>query len=64
MEMKLLDLQTDRYETEFLISNDGDYIVINKCTLGYKIYDAIQQNNSERHFRYNKDCVFPDKIDE
>jgi hypothetical protein len=64
MKMELFDIETRKYETDFLISNDGDYIVINKCKLGYKIYDAIQKKNSERHFRYNKDCAFTDKIDE
>ena len=57
--MKLLDLQTGKY---LELGNDfyygGGHIVVNKCNVGYQIYEAIQHKDSERLLMDSKDCPF------
>ena len=57
--MKLLDLQTGKYlELGKDFYYGGDHIVVNKCNVGYQIYEAIQRKDSERLSIDNKDCPF------
>jgi len=57
--MKLLDLQTGKYlEVGEGFYYGGDHIIVNKCNVGYQIYEAIQHKDSERLSIDNKDCPF------
>lgn len=63
--MKLLDLQTGKYlelGKDWLYG--GEYIVINTCKIGYSVYEAIQHKDSEKFFKYDKDCLFTDELNE
>ena len=63
--MKLLDLQTGKYlelGKDWLYG--GEDIIVNKCSIGYKIYEAIQHKDSEKFFMYDEDCLFTDELQE
>jgi hypothetical protein len=63
--MKLLDSQTGKYlelGEDWLYG--GEDIIVNKCSIGYKIYEAIQHKDSEKFFMYDEDCPFTDELQE
>ena len=63
--MKLLDLETGKYlelGKDWLYG--GEDIIVNKCSIGYKIYEAIQHKDSEKFFMYDEDCPFTDELQE
>jgi len=63
--MKLLDSQTGKYlelGKDWLYG--GKDIIVNKCSIGYKIYEAIQHKDSEKFFMYDEDCPFTNELQE